>query len=197
MALLDKTPVLVPMSPPAEHVKPSKGVFKTKRITIRRSKDPHTFKCSVCDTGASTLRELNAHYIGNHQNVNCDICGKAFSTPGSLCKHHYTHAEEGLQFKCRSCDKIFTFESQLKSHRHMHRRNCNYICASANCGKSFGRPGDLVSRARSCGKPFSCTHCTYSNLTSGTYVHIYVYIPGKHHLSVNCVEKHLCIVANW
>ena len=28
--------------------KPVKGVFKTKTITIRRLKDPHTFKCSVC-----------------------------------------------------------------------------------------------------------------------------------------------------
>ena len=27
--------------------KPAKGVFKTKTITIRRSKDPHTFKCCV------------------------------------------------------------------------------------------------------------------------------------------------------
>ena len=52
--------------------KPSKGVFKTKTITIRRSKDPCTFKCSVCSTRASTLRELNAHFIQkkvNNSNV--------------------------------------------------------------------------------------------------------------------------------
>ena len=30
--------------------KPSRGVFKTKTITIRRSKDLRTFKCSVCGT---------------------------------------------------------------------------------------------------------------------------------------------------
>ena len=33
--------------------KSSKGVFKTKTITIRRSKDPCTFKCSVCSTTAT------------------------------------------------------------------------------------------------------------------------------------------------
>ena len=45
--------------------KPVKGVFKTKTITIRRSKDRRTFKCSVCSTRASTLRELNAHFYTN------------------------------------------------------------------------------------------------------------------------------------
>ena len=55
-------------------VKPSKRVFKTKRITIRRSKDPRTFKCSVCDTHMSSLKELNAHFITNHRRVSCDIC---------------------------------------------------------------------------------------------------------------------------
>ena len=67
--------------------KPVKGVFKTKTITIRRLKDPHTFKCSVCSTRASTLKELNAHFIQNHWNVDCDMCGKSFLTPVSLCKH--------------------------------------------------------------------------------------------------------------
>ena len=67
--------------------KPVKGVFKTKTITIRRSKDPHTFKCSVCSTRASTLKELNAHFIQNHRNVDYDMCGKSFLTPASLRKH--------------------------------------------------------------------------------------------------------------
>ena len=36
---------------PPTNPKPGKsgrGVFKSKTITIHRSKDPHTFKCSVC-----------------------------------------------------------------------------------------------------------------------------------------------------
>ena len=35
--------------------KPGRGVFKTKTITILRSKDPRTFKCSVCGIRAPTL----------------------------------------------------------------------------------------------------------------------------------------------
>ena len=116
--------------------KPVKGRFKTKTITIRRSKDPHTFKCSVCSTRASTLKELNAHFI---------------------------HIEESEQFQCHTCDKHFPFESQLKSHRHMHCRIRYYSCASANCECSFRHPGDLAAHARSHGKPYNCAHCLYSN----------------------------------
>ena len=146
-----------------DKAKPTKGVFRTKSITIRRSKDPRTFKCSGCDTRKSTLKELNKHFILNHRKVSCDICGKEFSTPGSLRKHRYTHAEEDSQFRCQSCDKIFPFKSQLTSHRHMHRRSRNYICAAANCGKTFKHPGDLSSHAKSHGKPLKCAHCNYEN----------------------------------
>ena len=34
----------------SEDIKPSRGTFKTKTITIRRSRDPRTFKCSMCGT---------------------------------------------------------------------------------------------------------------------------------------------------
>ena len=113
--------------------KPVKGVFKTKTITIRKSKDQRTFKCSVFSTRTLTLKELNAHFMQNHQNVDCDMCGESFLTPASLRKHRYSHIEESEQFQCRTCDKRFPFESQLKSHRHMHRRTRYYSCASANC----------------------------------------------------------------
>ena len=46
--------------------KPTKGVFKTKQISIRRSKDPRTFKCSKCDTRTSSFKQLNAHFIETH-----------------------------------------------------------------------------------------------------------------------------------
>ena len=83
-----------------DDTKPTRGVFKTKHISIRRSKDLRTFKCSSCDTCTSTLKELNAHFFSNHHKVSCDICGKSFSTPGSLRKHRYTHVEDEFQFKC-------------------------------------------------------------------------------------------------
>ena len=117
----------------------------------------------MCGTQTPTLCELNAHFIKNHRNVDCDICGKSFLTPASLQKHHYSHIEESEQFQCRTCDKCFPFRSQLKSHRHMHRRIKYYKCASANCHRSFRHPGDLAVHARSHGKPFNCAHCTYSN----------------------------------
>ena len=94
----------VPMAEPKPG-KSGRGVFKTKTIMIRRSRDPRTFKCSVCGNQSPTLQELNALFIQNHRNVNCDICGKAFSMPSSLCKHRYSHIEESEQLQCRMCNK--------------------------------------------------------------------------------------------
>ena len=157
------SPSVPPKSDMPESDKNIKGEFKTKTISIRRAKDPRTFKCSECDKHTTTLWELNAHYIANHRKVKCDICDKSFNTPGALRKHRYTHVEEKSQYRCRTCRKIFPFESQLKSHRHVHRRNHNYICASANCGKSFKHPGDLVAHAKSHGEQHKCAHCNYSH----------------------------------
>ena len=141
-----------PKSDMPESDKNIKGEFKTKTISIRCAKDPRTVKCSECDKRTTTLQELNAHYIANHGKVKCDICDKSFNTPGALRKHCYTHAEEKSQYRCRTCSKTFPFESQLKSHHHVHHRNRNYICASANCGKSFKHPGDLAAHAKSHGE---------------------------------------------
>ena len=113
-----------PNSDTLESDKNIKGVFRTKTISIRRAKDPRSFKRSKCDKHTNTLRELNAHYIANHRKVKCDICDKNFNTPGALRKHRYTHIEEKSQYRCRTCSKIFPFESQLKSHRHVHLCFC-------------------------------------------------------------------------
>ena len=170
--------------------KPSRGVFKTMTITIRRSKDPHTFKCSVCGTRAPTLHELNAHFIQNHHNINCDICGKSFQTPVSLQKHRYSHIEESEQFQCRICDKCFPFKSQLKSHKHMHRRIRYYKCASANCDRSFRHPGDLAVHARSHGKPFDCAYCMYSNTDiRNLHSHMRVHSRDAPFTCKNCGKK--------
>ena len=156
-------PETLPPSSVMDDTKPTKGVFKTKQITIRCSKDPRSFKCSKCDHRTTSLRELNRHFIATHRKVQCDICNKSFNTPAAMCKHRYTHVEEDSQFKCRSCEKLFPFESQLKSHWHMHRRGHNYMCASANCTKSFKHPGDLAAHAKSHGMTHNCAHCSYTN----------------------------------
>ena len=123
--------------------------------------------------------------------MNCDICGKGFSTPRSLRKHCYSHVEEESQFKCQSCDKMFRFESQLKSHWHMHRHSRNYICAAVNCSKSFKHPEDLSDHAKSHGKPHKCAHCDYENtdirnLRSHLHTHSRVAYPSL--FIVFCLE---------
>ena len=57
---------------------------------------------------------------------------------------------------------IFTLMCKI-IHKNMHRHSRNYICALANCGKSFKHPGDLASHTRSHCKPHKCAHCDYEN----------------------------------
>lgn len=49
-------------------------------------------------------------------------------TPYSLQKHNYTHNSALQYWKCKKCNKTFTFKSQLKIHRLSHTIIGRYEC---------------------------------------------------------------------
>lgn len=67
------------------------------------------------------LQENTTHrQTSEKQPISCEVCGKAFSTPGWLKKHIQKHAE-GCE--CEFCGQRFTQKFRLKQHRRKHAEN--------------------------------------------------------------------------
>ena len=54
----------------------------------------------------------------------------------------YDHTD--IKYKCDQCDYSYHFESEMWSHRVVHRKNPSHQCMRANCGKWFMRKWDLT-----------------------------------------------------
>ena len=79
------------------------------------------FRCDMCRLKCASTKELNHHYKDTHENLHCEHCDKAFSSPYSLKKHQYERGK-----KEHSCDKyimMFAFRSQLNDHSTTHIKN--------------------------------------------------------------------------
>ena len=65
-----------------------------KQYAIKwKYKSTHKFKCNLCSTELPSVQEYNKHYIDNHPPQPCPDCNRLFTSPCTLAKHHYTHAE--------------------------------------------------------------------------------------------------------
>ncbi|XP_055589140.1 gastrula zinc finger protein XlCGF26.1-like isoform X2 [Uranotaenia lowii] len=62
----------------------------------------------------------------------CDICGKSYTSKGSLKIHSYTHDRDSMPFKCTVCGKGFPLGNKLKEHMMRHKGIRNFTCP--HCG---------------------------------------------------------------
>ena len=65
-------------------IKKIKGEFKTKTISIRRAKDPRTFKCSKCDKCTTTVPLSEA-------DLSCKTLKKFVQTQKKKYQSHPSH----------------------------------------------------------------------------------------------------------
>ena len=119
-----------------------KGSLKTKSYMLRKPEVKRTFKCSECDVVKPTIQQLNEHHRRTHNPQRCGICNRTFALASSLTRHMYDHEEK--RYNCNSCDFSSHFESELKSHKILHRKNPSHQCMHANCGRWFMRKWDLT-----------------------------------------------------
>ena len=137
-----------------------KGAFKTTHHGVKHFRRKRSFKCSKCEYRCNTVKELNVHYRGNHSRSLCDICYKPFVNPVALKKHKLSHTLH--KYPCRSCDKTFAYESQLKEHRIKHRRLAMHKCNRGNCPRVFKHESDLDKHVITHDEEHKCPDCTYT-----------------------------------
>ena len=68
--------------------------------------------CDVCGLEFCTGKQKKAHYIANHRDFTCSVCGQSFS----MKKHLKEHERKQIKLSCKDCDKIFCSKWVLKEH---------------------------------------------------------------------------------
>ena len=72
----------------------------------------------------------------------CGICNRMFALASSLTRHMYDHEEK--KYNCDMCDYSSHIESELETHKIVHRKQPSHQCMHANCRKWFCRKWDLT-----------------------------------------------------
>ena len=129
-----------------------------KKPEVKRS-----FKCSECSAVKTSIQKLNEHHRRMHNPQMCGVCNRAFELASSLTWHMYEHEEKRL--KCTVCDFVSSFESELETHKIVHRKNPSHKCMHANCDKWFRRKWDLTLHPQKHnGKEHKCDYdgCTFT-----------------------------------
>ena len=169
----DDTIIYTPPVSPADRKgkKPAaKFVFRTVGIKIHKDnttvialKKPGkcSFKSYLCQKSFPTTKTLNKHFKVEHGGLECDDCGKEFTSPLSLKKHSYVH--KLCPHHCCHCDKVFPFKSQRDFHENVHA-TLQYSCTQPGCKSSFTRESDLKLHLHIHDtEPLKCLDCEYSN----------------------------------
>ena len=106
-----------------------------------------------------TQGKLNRHYQRTHDKVRCSKCNMVFTSPSTLTRHMYTHAE--LHYLCK-CRKSYHFPAELRVHKLTHRRICIAICSHPGCNKSYFSQADLSKHAKTHDNvKWNCSLCMY------------------------------------
>ena len=125
-----------------ETEKIKQGSLKTKSYVLKKPEVKRTFKCSECDVTKPTIQQLNAHHRSTQNPQMCGICGRTFALASSLTRHMYDH--DVKRYNCDSCNFSSHFESELESHKILHRKTPSHQCMCSTAIR--GGPFSLISR---------------------------------------------------
>ena len=140
-----------------------KKTFVTRQFGLKRRNRPkRKFKCEKCAQELETVRDYNQHYLDKHPPTPCPDCLRQFTSPRTMAKHRYSHAE--TMYECETCGQGFTFRSQYLSHRKVHLTIQGFVCFKAKCGQRFKRESELNAHLKAHDStPIKCEHCDYTN----------------------------------
>ena len=109
---------------------------------------------SVDNQDSAPLTSLNepssAQLTSLTEKHQCSICGKTYSSAGSLKNHQLVVHTEDKPFKCDidGCDYAFRTHLELKNHGKGHAGKKSFECKK--CGESFAQSGNLRAHEKTC-----------------------------------------------
>ena len=113
-------------------------------LTVQNS--PHNSNSSSSLQNCEDVTDLSPPLKKNKEDsLNCNICGKLFSTPASLSMHKKIHTGEKPHI-CSTCGKAFTQIGTLRAHERVHTGEKPYECSY--CGKTFAQCGSFRMHER-------------------------------------------------
>ena len=147
-----------------ETKKGSRGAFRSQLYGLKkRAPKDRSYRCRLCGVTKRSTESLNAHHRKRHEKLNCTVCGKVFDLDTSLQHHMYSHFSR--KYYCDRCDYHCHFQSELDSHKIMHRENPSYQCMYPKCGKWFKCKGELTLHVEVHRKIwYDCSKCDFSTL---------------------------------
>ena len=140
----------------------TQGSLQIKTHALKKKTDRNRkYKCSVCGETRSTMQQVNAHHLEKHKPQICAVCGRTFALASSLIRHAYDHEEK--RYKCDNCDYAAHFESELNTHKVVHRKQPSFQCMVKNCGKWFRRKWELTMHVKKhAGETLKCDVCDFT-----------------------------------
>lgn len=95
------------------------------------------------------------------EDLTCDTCKKALSSPSALLAHKYTHLPH-KPWSCKLCEKTFSQKAKYEEHMNRHFELKPYVCSL--CDKSFYQKDRLKTHAmgHTDERPFACNICSKS-----------------------------------
>nr|CAD7257378.1 unnamed protein product [Timema shepardi] len=123
----------------------------------------------------------------------CKVCGKSYTTKGSLLLH--TNIHKGQRFNCKKCGMTFTYKSNLRSHLLRHLGFMLFKCET--CGKNFNQNSNLTRHKMIHEEEvlFKCRWCAKS-FTQNSYLETHSRFHCKRKL-FHCRETKKDIEKRW
>ena len=147
------------------------GHFNVAVHKLKKRKRKYYYKCKIgkCLASFSKTSTWNVHHLVQHKDVKfrCNECRKVLRTPYK----NYLNLHKECCYTCNHCNHKFVFQSELRMHRSLHRRQKLYSCFAADCNRSYKWRHDLIRHIKVHIKKilYKCRICNYKSYKGRLY----------------------------